>query len=232
MRAISFGIVALAATALAMGQAGSNAITITATRSASPQPDQVVFSVSVMSSLNTGLDDIVRALDGSGIRASDLYNVYSQTLVVQTGRVPNEVVTLQWSFKLSVALSKVKETVAALNALQQKIRSTNSGLTLSYNSSGVAVSPESQAAQPCSITDLLADARAQAQKLVCASPELSVGPILALSDGGSIPVPAQAARFTAATFLLGIPAATFYLPTFLPSQNCTLVVKFSLLRYQ
>jgi hypothetical protein len=53
---------------LAFGQIDSNSITVTASNNVSLQPDQAVFGTTVQSGINTGLDDVLMALQGSGIR--------------------------------------------------------------------------------------------------------------------------------------------------------------------
>ena len=55
----------------AFGQLDSNSVTVSATRSMTQQPDQVLFGVTVQSGLNTSLDDVVAALQGSGITAAN-----------------------------------------------------------------------------------------------------------------------------------------------------------------
>ena len=62
---------------LAFGQLDSNSITVTASRNASLQPDQAVFAVSVQSGISASLDDVLAALQGSGITAANLSSVSS-----------------------------------------------------------------------------------------------------------------------------------------------------------
>src|SRR5437879_1708715 len=60
-------IIAFVMCTLAFAQLDSNSVTVTASRNVNLQPDQTVFSVRVDSGLNTSLDDILIALQGSGI---------------------------------------------------------------------------------------------------------------------------------------------------------------------
>ena len=55
---------------LVFGQLDSNSITVTASRSVTFQPDQIVFSVDVSSPLDTSLDDVIAALASSGTIAA------------------------------------------------------------------------------------------------------------------------------------------------------------------
>ena len=226
----------LACASLAFGQSTSSSLTVTVSRPISVQPDEAVFSVSLVSSLDVGLVDVLAALADSGITASNLLSVNSTTIYVTSGQKTQPVTMLQWSFTLSVPISKLKETVASLAALQQKIAKNGTGMTLAYASSGLQISPDLLAGQSCPTADLLADARAEAQKLVNASPELSVGPILALSDGNEGQTPTQAisaARVIAAISpgLITVPLPSLGQIAAQQARPCALVVRFSLVRY-
>ena len=103
-----------------------------------------------------------------------------------------------------------------LNALQQSIAKKNNGLTMSFSVQGTQSSVQSQ--QTCSLSDLVADARARAQK-VAAAGGVSVGTILALSSAS------PAVDLSTAASLGSVPA-----PAPVP-VSCTLTVKFALLRF-
>jgi hypothetical protein len=171
---------------LAFGQIDSNAVTVTASRNANLQPDTVLFGVTVTSGFNAGLDDVVAALAGSGITAANFSSVSSPfTLSIPTGAIAQPVQPmLQWTFTLPVPLSKLKDTSTALTNLQQSIAKKNAGLAMSFSVQGTQVSQQLQQSQPCVVSDLLADARAQAQKLADAA-GLTLGQLLALSSSTS-----------------------------------------------
>jgi len=227
MRLLCLCALLVASAAVAAAQTDANSLTITASRSLAVQPDQLVFGVTVNSGLNSGLDDVVAALAGSGVTAGNLQSVYSYT------DSPNHT-TVQWTFTLSVRISEAKTTITLLEGLRQTIGTKSPGLTLTYQSQGTQVSGQLQSSQQCPLPDLIADARAQAQRLVSGSAGLSVGPILALSDGSTGAVLAQ--TFVAADYRIGDFSS---LGTFLfgstsiisSRQDCIVVVKFSLLRY-
>jgi hypothetical protein len=205
-------IVLVPAVVPAFGQLESNTITISATRWIDPQPDGIALGLSVTSGVNAGLDQIVAALAGLGITATNLTGVSNQ--------VP---MTLQWSFTLVVPFSSLTQTIGAVTKLQQTITANNSGLTLAFGINGTQASPQVRHSQSCSTSNLVADATAQAQKLASAA-GLSIGPILKLSNGPSIQpyaVPTIATRvgdFVSSDFRLGSP-----LPV-----TCSLVVEFQL----
>lgn len=220
--------VLVASALVAAGQTDANSLTITAYRSVAVQPDQLVFAVTVSSGMNTGLEEVLAALTGSGVAAGNLQGVYSYT-------DSKNQTTLDWTFTLPVAISEAKTTIALLEGLRQTIGTRNPGLRLTYQSQGTQVSAQLQRSQQCPLSDLIADARAQAQRLVSGAAGLSVGPILALSDGSNGAVLAQ--RFVAVDFIrIGdfSTVGTFgFGSTAIAAspQNCTVVVKFSLSRY-
>jgi hypothetical protein len=168
---------------LAFAQLDSNSITVNASRSAALQPDQAVFVVSVQSDLNTSLNDVLAALQGSGITSANFAGV-NTVLSFSPGTGPAPAPTIQWAFDLPIPLTKTKDTVAALTALQQNIAQNNKSLKLSFSIQGTQVSQQLQQSQTCSITDLLTDARTQAQKLADAS-GVTLGVILAMSSQAS-----------------------------------------------
>jgi uncharacterized protein YggE len=234
MRSFLCALILLAAASLAFGQMDSSSITVTASRSMTLEPDQAVFAVVVTSSLTTGLDQVVAALQGTGITAANLVSV--NTVVFPSFAAPS-VMGLQWSFVLAVPLSMSKSTAASLAALEQKI--VQDGLSLTFQLQGTSVSAQSEQAQQCPISDLLADATAQSKKLADAA-QLSVGPVLAISVGQPVAVaPIElvtvAPGITSTGSASGSGVGSISLPVPLPVRNsvsiCSLTVKFTLYRY-
>ena len=82
----------------------------------------------------------------------------------------------------------MKDTVAMLTALEKNITKNNSGLTLGFSVQGAQVSPQLQQMQTCSTSDLLSDARTEAQKLASAA-NLFVGAVLSMSAATGTPQP-------------------------------------------
>lgn len=207
----------------AFAQLDSNSVTVSATRSLAQQPDQVLFGVTVQSGLNTSLDDVVAVLQGSGITAANFSAVSTAPFVGNL--IPPQPATatpvLQWTFALPAPLAKIKDTIATLTGLQQRIGQQNNGLTLSFNVQGTQVSAQLQQSQVCPTSDLLADATAQAQKLAGAA-GLSLGAVLAMSSGTSVPSNVGSA--------VSIAGALIFAPPVLPSV-CSMTVRFALLRY-
>ena len=209
----------------AFAQLDSNSVTVGATRSMTQQPDQVLFGVTVQSGLSTSLDDVVAALQGSGITAANFSGISMGPVLVFTGNpIPAPPVSpiaappLQWVFALPAPLAKIKDTIATLTALQKSIARQNNGLTLSFSVQGSQVSAQLQQSQVCPTSDLLADARAQAQKLANAA-GLTLGTVLAMSSGTS--------TSGSVGFVTSVPS---FLLASSPSV-CSMTVKFALLRY-
>jgi hypothetical protein len=205
-------------TSVAFAQLDSNSVTVTASRNVNLQPDQTVFSVRVTSGLNTGLDDVIAALQGAGIGLGNFSGVSMDQQFVSIGPSPQPVPQpmLGWTFVLPVPLSKMKDTAMTLTNLQQTIAQKNAGLALSFYVQGSQVSPQLQQSQTCAFTDLLSDARAQAQKLATAS-GLNVGTILAMSSSTSTTV-------ANGVVLTGYPYISY-------SPVCSMTVKFALGRF-
>jgi uncharacterized protein YggE len=170
----------------AFAQLDSNSITVSASSNTNLQPDQVVFAVSVQSGINTGLDDIVTALQGSGITAANFsgVNTQGQTIATLGTMPPMPAPTLSWSFTLPAPLANIKATVASLTTVQQNIAKLNNGLMMSFSVIGTQVSQQLAQSQTCSLPGLITSATMQAQSLAAAS-SFTLGAILALSSSTS-----------------------------------------------
>lgn len=166
-------VCALCAPALLLGQLTSNSITVTASTqtAVNPQPNQAVFDVVVTSGVDKGLDDIVAALQGSGITAANFVglNLLSSGPVLVVNPAPPgpraAAPQLRWNFQTVAPLAKLKDTSAAFAALAQSLQQ-NAGISLTFT-----VNTTSGPQQPadCSLADLIADARSQAQQLTSAA---------------------------------------------------------------
>ena len=213
----------LSCCSLAFGQIDANSVTISASNSANLQPDQAVFGVTVQSGLNTGLDDVLAALQGSGITAANFSGVSTSQQTVYNGGVSSTTLSLQWAFTLPAPLTNTKGTVASLTILQQNIAKLNSGLTLSFSIIGTQVSQQLAQSQSCSLSGLIANATAQAQSLAAAA-NLTVGRILALSSSTSNGVS------NSGGFFAEFGSVSFSTTSAVPPP-CAVTVKFALTGY-
>ena len=212
------------------GQNEPNTITVTAVRSISLQPDQVLFGINVATGVNAGLDNATDALSGAGVSGATCSGVSDSTIYSGSGSAQN---VRQWSFTLTVPFAKIKDTLAQLEAAQQTIALQNSGVQMTFSVSGSQVSTALQQTQTCPQADLIADARKQAEKISGAA-SVSVGAVLSVSGGNSVgsspgvavldPYAVRSGAFVSgpvglASFLLGaLPANT--------TLNCTVSVQF------
>jgi uncharacterized protein YggE len=196
---------------VAFGQAtaNSNSVTVTAYRTTNVAPDEVVFSVEVNTPPGDTLDDAVNALQGSGITSANFSQV-SSVQIYDPATSSASAQSLAWYFSLTTPLSGLKATIGLLSAVQQSNGAKNNGISISFSVSGTAVSAQAQQAQQCAQTDLLSDAKAQAQKLAAAAGK-GLGAVLAMS--GST---------TTVTQSSGVVSSAVSTP------GCTLTVKFQL----
>lgn len=174
--------------AVAFAQILPNSITVNASNNVDLQPDQAIFSVSVGAGLDTGLDDVLAAVQGAGITAANLSSVTTGYSALNG----NALSSLVWTFTILAPLAQTKTTVATLTALQQSIKTANNGLTLSFTIGGTQVSQQLAQSQTCSLTSLIANATTQAQTMANAS-GLHLGSITAISGSVSTMVGSVAA---------------------------------------
>lgn len=200
-------------------------IAVTASRSLAVQPDQVLITLNVSSSLNTGLDDITAALQQAGISGAALLGVNTLQFISGPASQPR----LQWTFQLTAPFSNTKDTLATIVAAQQALAKGSGGESLSFYVAGTQVSPQLAAAQTCPEADLVKDAQAQAQTVATAA-GVSAGTIMDLA-GGTAPTLQPAFRLGSFSDLSGF--ATFQVGVISNTllglaQTCSLTVTFHL----
>ncbi len=210
---------------LAFGQIGSDSITVSASNNTSLQPDQAVFGITVQSGVSTGLDDVLAALQGSGITIANFSGVTTLgQFVLSIGSVPpTSPLTLAWTFSLPVPLTNTKTTVASLTTLEQNIAKQNNGLTLSFSIVGTQVSQQLAQSQTCSLSGLIATATTEAQSLASAA-NLTVGRILALSSSTSTGVSNTGA-------IVGVFGSVSFATISAAPPPCAITVRFALTGY-
>ncbi len=183
--------VLILAPALLWGQLSPNTVTVTASSGSAAQPDQAVFSVTVFSGIDGSLDDIVKALAGSGITSSDLIGI---SAAFPAAPLPPPMI---WTFQLIVPVANIQAETASLIALQKSIPKNNGGLSLSFTLQNAQTS--GQQFQNCDLDGLMADARAQAQAIASAA---GMSPTSIVRLQGATSQPASGCSL-AATFALG-----------------------------
>ena len=114
-----------------LAQLANNTVTVTASQSSIVQPDVAVFSVAVTAGTIMTLDEVVGALSGLGVIPANLVSVGWRPVgcfaLTSAPRCPPS--NLQWTFQLTVPVTKLKDTMAALTSLQKSISQNNSWLT-------------------------------------------------------------------------------------------------------
>ena len=174
-----------------------------------------MFAIQVASPLNTTLDEVVAALQGSGITAANFTGIAAQASILVPGQTPLAPVII-WDFTLNAPLSKIKDTVALLTTLQQSVAKQNRGSSLIFNVQGAQISQQLQQSQPCVLADLIAKARAQAQNLAGAA-------------GFTLDV-IQAMSSTVTTSVSGPGQGLSVSPLGAAAAPCTVTVKYALIR--
>jgi hypothetical protein len=201
---------------VAFGQLPSNTVVVTASRTLSVQPDQVVFGVTVNSGIGASLTSVLAALQPLGITAANFSGISTSTF--STGVV--QMASVQWGFTLPVAFANMQTTVAALTSLQQSITQNNSGFTLSFSVGGTQVSQQLQQMQVCPLSQLLSDAQTQAEALAYVA-GFKVGSVLAMSSSTSNATSNGDAS-------LGVLGVVSYVQSYTAPPVCSMTVKFSL----
>jgi hypothetical protein len=210
MRSLWLGILLAAVESLAFGQLDSDTLTVSVSQSTNLQRDQIAVDIRLITPMSSGLDEVLATLKSAGITSANFLNVYSTS----------DRASLYWVFTLAVPVSKFPATAAQLNS---------QGVIFFVQ--GPQVSAESQQAQQCPVSSLMAAATARAKQVADAA-ELAVGDILAITGGNVLTantritpaVPTAVVRLDQA--VIGPPPIT---PT--ASATCSLTVKFKLLRY-
>lgn len=206
---LRLSIALLLPAALTWGQTTPNSITVTASKNANVQPDQVVFGISVNTGLSASRDEVVAALQEAGVTGTSFNNVGSVQQFDRMGARAE--MTLNWGFTVTAPISNMKSVIDQLTSAQRKVAQGKTGFSVSFGVQGTQVSAQAQQSQACSMTELIADARAQALKLSAAA-GMGLGTILAISGGTFGPDPSGVGLFAA--------------PVFYPV--CSLTVKFAL----
>lgn len=201
-------------------QLDPNTITVTASRTLTGTVNQAVLQITVNAPQDATLEQISAVLQQAGL--GSLTFTGAGTRFGVSNPLFGNALTLRWTFRATVALAALPQAVASTLALKQP------GWPLSVDISSITNSDT----PPCPYAALIADARAQAQKLAALA-GLSVGNILGLSDTprgdfASLGIPTPIAAFRLGDFVSTAAFATFTLPS--PPSTCSLGVKFALLR--
>ena len=218
-------------------QTEPTSLTITASRSVYPQPDEAVFGINVFAGPEVGVAEILATLRDAGVADAKLTSVTYAGFILPGSATQTPV---NWTFTLNTPLSKLKDTAAVISGAQQSIAANKPALLMRFATQGVQVSEHAQS-EACSFGDLIGDARAQAQKLA-GEASLKVASILALSYEPAPVAPVAPAPYIAISgvtavsvdIVTGLSAVAGFSPVRAfftnpsPSAMCQITVKFAL----
>src|SRR5262245_35581395 len=139
----------LAIVPAAFGQLDSDTLSVTSSRTLNVVIDQVQVTVNVNTGLETSLDDVIAALQGTEITTANLSGINS--VWSNFGQAQRT----QWTLTLAVPIARLNGALSALARVQSR-----SGVDLDYFLNAVPTSSGS-----CAWPSLVSDAQAQAQKL-------------------------------------------------------------------
>ena len=182
-----------------------NSVTVTVSRSVNVQPDLALFQVDIVTGTSSSLEDVLSAVQGSILTAANFSSLRTiqQYLPDRNGPVDS----LDWTFSVTAPIGNLKNQVSQLTKLQQAVAEKKNGMSVSFSVQSTQVSAQAAQSANCSVTDLMADAKAQALKMTAASGSL-LGGVLAMSGITQSPGANSS-------------ATSYYYPA------CTLTVKFA-----
>jgi hypothetical protein len=172
---------------LLIGQITSTdrSVTVTASRNSTVvAADLALFDVTVRSPTDSSRDEVLAVVQGSGLNVTNFFSVLSNS---EHGADNSRQDVLDWSFNLTAPLANLKPTLSQLTALQQSVAAKKNGMSVSFSIRGTQASPQAQAGPACATADLMAVARAEAQKMANAA-GVGLGGVLSMS-GASVVTP-------------------------------------------
>jgi len=154
----------------------ANSIVVTAVKTVVLAPTEVTFMINLSADLSVPIEQVLSIVD-FGLTASDIIGVSSYPM---PPIYPSSPTRVTYTFRLSVAASKMKETIDKLEKLR---KGTDTGIDLSYSTSGFGPSQAAiDEAHEKALPDLMANARKQAQSLATAA-QLKLGAIQGVTEG-------------------------------------------------
>src|SRR5687767_726320 len=122
---LKFSIALLLPAVLGWGQTAPNSITVTASKNANVQPDQVVFGISVNTGLSASRDEVVAALQEAGVTGTTFNNVGSVQQFDRLGARSETILT--WGFTVTAPISNMKSVTDQLTSAQRRVAQGKSG---------------------------------------------------------------------------------------------------------
>ena len=175
MKFVFLALVALCAPMFAQ----TDAIVVAATRSVTLPPDEVSFTLAILTDSNVSLTQVLQASQSFGLATTDLLSINSQ----QFGPNPNQT-QLAYVFFYVVAFSKFGETNEKIAALRRSLGANSPPMDLQVYSivASPSVAARQQAGQDL-LTQLFADAKQRAGQLAAVA-GVNLGGVLGVTDLG------------------------------------------------
>ena len=170
-------LLALLFSAFAFAQEG---ITVVATKNVEFAPEEVTFSVMVLTDQESSLDDVLKVAKDTGLEAKHLVSISTQPQYYGPGPAPQ--VRSAYQFVMPVKFAAMKETSDKFAALRRSLLADNSKVEVQIvgTSIGASIATQEKARQDA-LPDLLAEARRKADALAKVA-GLKVGRIVAMTD--------------------------------------------------
>ena len=162
--------------------AQTDAIVVTATRSVTLAPDQVSYTLAILTDSNVSLTQVLQASQSLSLAATDLLSINSQ----QFGPSPNQT-QLVYVFFAVVPFSRFGETNEKIAALRRSLGTNTPPMDLQIYSIVASPSPASrqQAGQDL-LTPLFAEAKQRAGQLAAVA-GVTLGGVVGVTDLGETP---------------------------------------------
>jgi hypothetical protein len=160
----------------------TDAIAVTVSQTVALSPDEITFTLGVLTDLDVSLDQVLQAVQPLGLAASDLLSLNTQ----QYGPNPSQTQRV-YVFGFTTAYSKFTEANGKISALRRTLSTNTPAMDLQLYSLSIAPSSASrEQARQAALSQLFADAKQRASSLAAAA-GVSLGAIVGVSDGESSP---------------------------------------------
>jgi len=174
-----------AASLAALGQTTTDGISTSASKTIIVPPDEAVFNVVATTTVDVLEQQVVEALQDTGITAQNLVSLASsQDYYVPVPPQPPRPSQLYYQFGVTVPFAKMRETIDKLEALRKKLPANFSDLQ--FTSQANASQKIVDDARRNLIPQLMAEARRKAEFLANAA-NVNLGNIQSVSDSSSLP---------------------------------------------
>jgi len=159
----------------------ANSIVVTAARTVVLTPTDVSFLINLNVDFSVTLDQVLSIVD-FGLTTNDIVSISSYA--VPAPYAPSSAPRITYTFRLSVPMSRTKDTVDKLEKLR---KTTDTGIDLTYSTTAIGPTQAAvDAVREKVLSDLVADARKRAESIAAAT-GLKLGGIQAVNETYTYP---------------------------------------------